>query len=136
MIHRGVIGAMERMIAFLLEIHDGRLPIWLAPVQLALLPVGPAHRQPAEEIAARLRRAGLRIRVDDDGTLGHRIRDCRRRRDALIGVIGDTEVAADRVAVHDPAADVRAELAVAELGEMISVAVAGRCRSVQLRPVG
>ncbi len=44
MIHRGVIGSMERMTAFLLEAYDGRLPIWLAPVQVCLLPVGDSGR--------------------------------------------------------------------------------------------
>jgi threonyl-tRNA synthetase len=136
MIHRGLMGAMERMIAFLLEIHDGRLPIWLAPVQIALLPVGPAHRRPVEEIAARLRRSALRVRVEDDGTLGHRIRSCRRRRDALIGVVGDAEIAADQVAVRDPRSEARAEMSVQDLRDAVTDAVASRDRSVPLGSPG
>jgi threonyl-tRNA synthetase len=101
-------------------------------VQLTLLPVGPTHRRAAEDAAARFRSAGLRVRVESEGTLGLRIRDCRRRRDGLIGVIGDAEIAADRIAVQDPGADVRAVVAVAELAEALAHAVAGRLRSVVL----
>ena len=89
MIHRGTVGAMERMVAFLLERHSGRLPFWLAPVQVCLLPVsdrspdGEAGPDGADKLAADLRARGLRVRVERDGSLGNRIRLARKRRDAL-----------------------------------------------------
>ncbi len=122
MIHRGVIGSMERMTAFLLEAYDGRLPIWLAPVQLCLLPVGDSGAVAAERAADCLRRKGIRVRLQTDGSLGRRIQDSRARRDALIGVIGDREAAADEITVDDAAAGVRSRLAVHDLAERISAA--------------
>ena len=82
MIHRGTVGAMERMVAFLLERHAGRLPFWLAPVQVCLLPVSDSggRRRRGDrigELAAELRARGLRVRVERDGSLGNRIRLAR-----------------------------------------------------------
>lgn len=107
MIHRGTVGSMERVTAALLEAYDGRLPLWLAPVQVCVLPVAPAHDGPARRLADRCRAAGLRVRVDHDGSLGARIRAARRRRDAVVGVLGDAEVAAGSVQVVDVAAGFR-----------------------------
>lgn len=132
MIHRGVIGSMERMTAFLLEAYDGRLPIWLAPVQICLLPVGASAESAADRAAESLRRQGIRVRLQPDGSLGRRIQDSRSRRDALIGVIGDSEAAAGEITVDDPATGVRSRLTVDRLAEMIMAAVRRRDRRVGL----
>ncbi|MFE6969976.1 aminoacyl--tRNA ligase-related protein [Isoptericola sp. NPDC057653] len=130
MIHRGTVGSMERMVAFLLEQHAGRLPVWLAPVQVCLLPVGdPA---PAEEAARALRRRGARVRVEADGSLGNRVRLARGRRDALLAVLGAREAAAGVLAVTDPATGARGELPADELGARLSVASAARAARVPL----
>lgn len=107
MIHRGTVGSMERVVASLLERYQGRLPLWLAPVQVCLLPVAPEHDAAARRLHDDLLAAGLRPRTDVDGSLGARIRRSRERRDALIAVIGDAEAASDTVQVTDPAADYR-----------------------------
>ncbi|MFE7504221.1 aminoacyl--tRNA ligase-related protein [Promicromonospora sp. NPDC057488] len=147
MIHRGTVGAMERMVAFLLERHGGRLPFWLAPVQVCLLPVrGSAGGTPADgdsdtdpvvepladELAADLRSRGLRVRVERDGSLGNRIRLARRRRDALLGVIGAREAASGELAVTDPASGVRASVPLAELGDRLAEAARRRVPRVAL----
>lgn len=132
MIHRGLIGAMERVVAFLLEEYDGRLPIWLAPVQLCLLPVSVEQQQPAHRLADRCRRAGLRVRVVADGTLGGRIRESRLRRDAVIGVLGEAEIDQDLVAVQDPATGMRAQVAGADLLDALSAAVGERAVRIRL----
>jgi threonyl-tRNA synthetase len=126
MIHRGLMGAMERMVAFLLEIHNGRLPLWLAPIQISLLPVAPAHHDHVREVADRLRRSGIRARVEIDGTLGNRIRSCRVRRDAMIGVIGDAEVDAGAVAVQIPPSSDRRPMVVDDLVALMIKAAAER----------
>lgn len=130
MIHRGVIGSMERMTAFLLEAYDGRLPLWLAPVQVCLLPVGPSCLDAVGKAADALRRRNVRVRIDPDGTLGRRIQESRSRRDALIGVIGDSEAAADEVTVDDPAQGRRTRLGVDDLADRIAAGV--RHRRVRL----
>lgn len=132
MIHRGLLGAMERMVAFLLERYDGRLPLWLAPMQLCLLPVGPDQVGSAEQLAGELRHAGLRVRVDPDGSLGARIRTSRLRRDALLGVLGEREVAAAEVAVHHPASDRRRTVSVPALIASMQDAVRRRAQRLSL----
>ncbi|GAA4688688.1 threonyl-tRNA synthetase [Promicromonospora umidemergens] len=142
MIHRGTVGAMERMVAFLLERHGGRLPFWLAPVQVCLLPV--ADRSPdaaddavapgdaADRLAADLRSRGVRVRVERDGSLGNRIRLARRRRDALLGVLGPREVEAGVLAVTDPASGAKVSVPLAELGERLAEAARDRAPQVVL----
>jgi threonyl-tRNA synthetase len=90
MIHRGVMSAMERLAAHLIELYDGAFPPWLAPVQLVVLPVAPEHAAAAHAVAARA--SGLRVEVDDaDGSLGQRIRRAHDRRAPYLAVLGDRE---------------------------------------------
>ena len=135
MIHRGLLGAMERMVAFLLERYDGRLPLWLAPVQLCLLPVGADQVGPADALAGDLGRVGLRVRVDREGSLGARVRASRLRRDALIGVLGERELTAGEVAVHEPAGNQRRSLSVAHLTASMQDAVRRRAWWTIVTPI-
>lgn len=121
MIHRGTVGSMERVVAALLERYQGRLPFWLAPVQVVVLPVGEAHDEAARAAVDALRTVGLRAEVDHDGSLGARIRDARRRRVCLVAVIGDREAADGLIQVTDGSDGSRRSLALGEL-----VAKAGR----------
>lgn len=132
MIHRGTVGAMERMVAFLLERHAGRLPFWLAPVQVCLLPVGDAAVDKVDELAAGLRARGLRVRVERDGSLGNRIRLARKRRDALLGVLGAREIEAGVLAVTDPASGRKASVPLSELGDRLAEAAGKRMARVVL----
>jgi threonyl-tRNA synthetase len=102
MVHRGLLSSMERLVAMLLERDEGRLPLWLAPVQLRILPVsGDRHGEHARALARRF--TGLRVDVDDDGPLPRRIREARARRVPCVAVVGDAEVAAGTVAIGSPA---------------------------------
>jgi threonyl-tRNA synthetase len=134
MIHRGTVGAMERMVAFLLERHGGRLPFWLAPVQVCLLPVSDSEpgAEQVDDLAADLRARGLRVRVERGGSLGNRIRLSRQRRDALLGVLGPREVEAGVLAVTDPASGAKASVPLAELGDRLAAAAKGRVPRVAL----
>ncbi|MFI2486328.1 threonine--tRNA ligase [Promicromonospora kroppenstedtii] len=132
MIHRGTVGAMERMVAFLLERHGGRLPFWLAPVQVCLLPLPDGGDALADDVAADLRARGLRVRVERDGSLGNRIRLARERRDALLGVLGAREAASGVLAVTDPASGAKASVPLAELGDRLADAARRRVPRVDL----
>ena len=101
MIHRGTVGAMERVVAALLERYQGRLPFWLAPLQVVVLPVSEAQDGPAHATLDALRAAGLRAESAIEGSLGARIRDARRRRASLLAVIGEREAAAGLVQITD-----------------------------------
>ena len=74
MIHRGTVGSMERVTAALLEHYQGRLPLWLAPVHVRVLPVGADHDAAARRLVDDLIAAGLRARLDTDGSVGARVR--------------------------------------------------------------
>jgi len=107
MIHRGTIGAVERVVAALLERYQGRLPLWLAPVQVCVLPVSPEQDEAARGLVDSLLAAGLRPQLAREGSLGSRIRASRQRRDHVIAVLGRAEVDAGQVQVTDVAADFR-----------------------------
>jgi threonyl-tRNA synthetase len=101
MIHCGVLSAMERLAALLIERYDGAFPPWLAPVQVLVLPVAEQHEERAREIAARAGAAGLRAECDPaDATLGARIRRARERKVPYLAVIGGRESASGQVALR------------------------------------
>ena len=101
MIHRGVMSAMERLVAHLIEQYAGAFPPWLAPVQLLVLPVTDGNARQARLVAARAADAGLRADWDPaDATLGARIRRAHDRRIPYIAVIGDREAEGDAVALR------------------------------------
>ncbi|MFD3503283.1 threonine--tRNA ligase [Streptomyces sp. NPDC058676] len=100
MVHRSIIGSVERAVAHLLEQHGGAFPAWLAPVQLVVLPVADAQEERAHEVVRQARARGLRAEPHGpgDGTLGARIRAAR-----LVpyqAVIGEREADGDLVAVR------------------------------------
>jgi threonyl-tRNA synthetase len=101
MIHRGVLSAMERLVAHLTEQYEGAFPPWLAPVQLLVLPVAEANAEQARLVAGRAAAAGLRAEcAPADATLKARIRRAHDRRIPYIAVIGDREAGSDAVALR------------------------------------
>jgi threonyl-tRNA synthetase len=92
MIHRALLGSMERFAGILIEHHGGRLPLWLAPVQVLVLPVADRHNDYAAEIAAEIAEAGLRCRVDERSeSVGRKIRDAEVSKAPYMLVVGDRE---------------------------------------------
>jgi threonyl-tRNA synthetase len=126
MIHRGTVGAMERVTAALLERYQGRLPLWLAPVQVCVLPVSAGQDEAARRLTDGLLAAGLRPRLDVDGSLGARVRHARQRRDHLIAVIGAAEARAATVQVTDVAAGFTGAVGEESLIRLASAAYAAR----------
>jgi threonyl-tRNA synthetase len=94
MLHRALFGSIERFFGILLEHHGAALPPWLAPEQVAVVPVSSHHRAHAAEVAARLAAAGLRTRLDADaGTLARRIAIAHHDGVPFAAVVGDRELA-------------------------------------------
>lgn len=122
MIHRGTVGSMERVVAALLERYQGRLPLWLAPTQVCVLPVSPGEDGAARSLVEELVAAGLRVRLDAVGTLGARIRASRQRRDCLLAVIGPAEAAAGAVQVTDPASGFTGSVGRSDLADLLRAA--------------
>jgi threonyl-tRNA synthetase len=101
MIHRALLGSMERFAGILIEHYAGRFPVWLAPVQAIVLPVSDRHNEYAESLAAELREAGVRIEVDvRSESVGKKIRDAELGRFPYMLVVGDREQEAGGVAVR------------------------------------
>jgi threonyl-tRNA synthetase len=102
MIHRGGISTLERFMAFLIENYAGAFPVWLAPVQAVVIPISDEkHGEYAEQVAERLREAGLRAEVDArHERMNAKVRDAQLQKIPYMLVVGDKEAAADAVAVR------------------------------------
>ncbi len=91
-VHRALLGSLERFMGILIEHFAGAFPVWLAPVQVRVLPVAEAHRGAAQELLAALGDAGMRADTDErDETLGKRIRDAELQKVPYVVVWGDRE---------------------------------------------
>ena len=102
-IHRALLGSLERFIGILIEHYAGAFPVWLAPVQVRIIPVGEDHRAAAGELAGKLE--GFRVEVDDrDETVGKRIRDAEVEKIPYVVVYGDRE-SEDALAVREHGGD-------------------------------
>jgi threonyl-tRNA synthetase len=101
MIHRALLGSMERFAGILIEHYGGRFPPWLAPVQALVLPVADRHNERAAEIAVRLRSSGMRAGVDDrTESVGRKIRDAELSKAPYMLVVGDKEIESETVSVR------------------------------------
>ncbi|HKW22071.1 MAG TPA: threonine--tRNA ligase [Ktedonobacterales bacterium] len=102
MIHRGGISTLERFMAFLIENYAGAFPLWLAPVQAVVIPISDEkHGEYAEQVAERLREAGMRAEVDArHERMNAKVRDAQLQKIPYMLVVGDKEAAADAVAVR------------------------------------
>ncbi len=93
MIHRAIAGSLERFMAIMIEHFAGNFPLWLSPVQLAIIPVAEAHVPYSQEVASLLRDRGFRIDLDDSNeSMGKKIRTAKKDRLPYFIVIGDKEV--------------------------------------------
>ncbi len=105
MIHRALLGSMERFAGILIEHHGGRFPAWLAPTQAAILPVSDPQLAYAREVAARLAADGVRVRVDDRSeSVGRKIRDAELAKIPFMLIVGERERAEGTVSVRSHAA--------------------------------
>ncbi|MBI4736189.1 MAG: threonine--tRNA ligase [candidate division NC10 bacterium] len=101
MVHRALLGSMERFLGVLIEHYGGAFPAWLAPVQVRLLPVADRHHAYAASVVARLRTDGLRGEVDTrNEKVGFKIREAEVQKIPYILVVGDKETAAGTVSVR------------------------------------
>ncbi|MFA5867860.1 MAG: threonine--tRNA ligase [Actinomycetota bacterium] len=102
MIHRVVLGSMERFIGALIEHYGGEFPLWLAPVQAAVLPISEKHADYAASTTRIMKNAGLRVELDDrNETVSAKIRDSRMKKIPFALVVGDNEEKDGTVAVRD-----------------------------------
>ena len=95
-VHRAILGTMERFLGIIIEHFSGALPVWLSPVQVMLAAVSAKHTEGAHKIATELSNAGIRVEVDDaDETLGNKIRKSAGRKIPYLIVVGDKELSGE-----------------------------------------
>jgi threonyl-tRNA synthetase len=101
MLHRAILGSMERFIGILIEHHAGAFPLWLSPIQLVLMNISQAQEEYTSQVAQKLRAAGLRIQLDlRNEKITYKIREHSLQKLPYQLIIGDKEVAASLVAVR------------------------------------
>jgi threonyl-tRNA synthetase len=101
MIHCAKAGSIERFMGVLIEHYAGALPMWLAPVQVSIIPVADRHEDYADSVAERLRDGQLRVEVDkSDETVGDKIRKALTQKHPAVIVVGDDDVAASTVGLR------------------------------------
>ena len=102
MVHRAILGSVERFTGVLTEHYAGAFPLWLAPEQVRVIPIADRHVEHARGLEARLREAGLRVHVDDaKQTVGKKIREGQLQKVPYVLVVGDNEIEAGTVSLRD-----------------------------------
>ena len=101
MVHRAILGSMERFLGVLIEHYGGAFPLWLAPVQAVLIPIADRHIEYCEEVLAELEAAGFRAEVDNrNERMNQKIRTAQMQKVPYMLVVGDREQEAGAVAVR------------------------------------
>jgi threonyl-tRNA synthetase len=101
MVHRALLGSMERFLGVLIEHFAGAFPAWMAPVQAVLIPIADRHLEYAREIAKKLRAEGMRVEVDErPERMNAKIRDAQNQKVPYMLVIGDNEMNAGQVSLR------------------------------------
>jgi threonyl-tRNA synthetase len=102
MLHRALLGSIERFLGVLIEHYAGAFPIWLAPVQAVLIPIAERHHEYARKVAERLVQAGIRAEIDDrNEKMGYKIRAAQTKKIPYMLVVGDKEAQSGEVSVRN-----------------------------------
>ncbi|MEZ4200365.1 MAG: threonine--tRNA ligase [Candidatus Paceibacterota bacterium] len=126
MIHAAIAGSLERFMAVLIEHLGGNFPLWLAPVQAAIIPVSDAHMEYATKVRDALTEAGVRVELDDsDDSMGKKIRNAKQGKLPYFIVIGDKEVEAENLTVESRTGD-STQMSVNEFANHVLEAVENR----------
>ena len=106
MLHRALLGSLERFIGTLIEHYAGNFPLWLAPVQVVLIPIKSAHEPFALNVKARLQAQNLRVIMDSSNeTLGKRIREATLKKIPYLLIVGDKEIENNQISVRKRSVD-------------------------------
>jgi threonyl-tRNA synthetase len=127
MIHRAILGSLERFIGIIIEHFAGAFPVWLAPVQASVLPLSEKFLDYGRETAGKLRAAGLRVETDESNEkLGAKIRDAQLRKIPYMLVVGEKEVAAGTVSVRKRTGGDQVSLSIDEFVGQTRAVIAAR----------
>jgi threonyl-tRNA synthetase len=101
MVHRAIMGSIERFIGLLIEHYAGLFPTWLAPTQVVVIPVSDRYLDYADEVYARLKEAKIRVKLDDEsGKVGYKIRKAELMKIPYMLIVGEKEQQSGTVSVR------------------------------------
>jgi threonyl-tRNA synthetase len=127
MVHRALFGSIERFFGVLIEHYAGAFPLWLAPVQVGLVPISERHHEYAKKVEAELKAAGLRVEIDDrNEKMNGKIRDFANQKTPYILVFGDKEQETNAVSVRTRAKGDQGSVPLAEFIAKAKELVAGQ----------
>jgi len=133
MVHRTVLGSMERFLASLIEHYGGAFPVWLAPVQVMVIPVADHHLDYAHKLEAELRSEGVRAKVDTRSErVSLKIRQAQLDKVPYMLVVGDKEVAASTVSIRLRSGEQLASQSFNRFKETVRIAIANKAKDLRL----
>jgi threonyl-tRNA synthetase len=101
MIHRAVLGSVERFLGILIEHYAGKFPLWISPNQVIILPIADRHNEYVEKIAKEMKAAGLRVDIDERSeSTKKKVRDAQLQQYNYILIVGDSEIENNTVNVR------------------------------------
>ena len=125
MVHRAILGSLERFFGVLVEHYAGAFPLWLAPVQAVVIPIADRHIEYAKQVAGRLRDAGFRVEVDDRSErMNLKIRQAQLQKTPYMLVVGDREADAGAAAVRTRDGENRGAMPLADVAAMLTAELA------------
>src|ERR1700676_1596993 len=125
MVHRALYGSVERFFGVLIEHYAGAFPVWLSPVQVAMIPIAERHTEYADKVAAQLRVAGVRVEVDSrNEKMNAKIREHAMQKVPFLLVVGDKEAEANRVNARTRGKEKTEDMGTAEFVEKIKKLIA------------
>src|ERR1700724_3027499 len=120
MVHRALYGSVERFFGVLIEHYAGAFPVWLSPVQVAMIPIAERHTEYAEKVASQLRAAGVRVEVDSrNEKMNAKIREHAMQKIPFLLVVGDKESESSKVNVRTRGKEKTEDMGTAEVVEKI-----------------
>jgi len=120
MVHRALLGSLERFFGILVEHYKGNFPLWLAPIQVVILPISDRHEEYAADLDRRFQERGIRSQADARREkIGYKIRDAENQKIPLILIVGDKEVAAGTASLRVHTQGDKGQVQVAEFLEKI-----------------
>jgi threonyl-tRNA synthetase len=121
MVHRALLGSIERFFGILIEHYAGEFPLWLAPTQVAIVPISQNYIEYASSVAKELRKAGIRYEVDErNEKIGYKIRDWEMQKVAYMLIVGEKEQEAKAVSVRKHKEGDQGSLALSEFIDKIA----------------
>jgi len=133
MVHRTVLGSMERFLASLIEHYGGAFPVWLAPVQVVVIPVADRHLDYAQKLEAELKGVGVRAKVDARSeTVNLKIRQAQLDKIPYMLVVGDKEVAASTISVRLRSGERLASQSLDDFKEGVSRVITNKVEDLKL----